>query len=56
MEHMEKIMMVVMAMVMIKVFGLGKEEREKQKAPGKGDIHRSFCVLVTETLSECDHI
>ena len=56
MEQMEKIMMVVMAMVMIKVLGLGKEEREKQKAQGKCDIHRSFCVLVIEILSECDHI
>ena len=26
------------------VLGLGKEEREKQKAQGKGDIHRSFLV------------
>ena len=25
------------------VLGLGKEEREKQKAQGKGDIHMSFC-------------
>ena len=38
------------------VLGLEKEEREKQKSQGKGDIHRSFCVLVIETLSECDHI
>jgi hypothetical protein len=38
------------------VLGLEKEEREKQKAQSKGDIHRSFCVLVIETLSECDHI
>jgi hypothetical protein len=43
-------------MEMIKVLGLEKEEREKQKAQSKGDIHRSFCVLVIETLSECDHI
>ena len=55
-EAMTKIMMVVMAMVMIKVLGLGKEEREKQKAQDKGDIHRSFCVLVIKTLRECDHI
>ena len=27
------------------VLGLRKEEREKQKAQGKGDIHRSFCVF-----------
>ena len=38
------------------MLGLGKEEREKQKAQGKGDIHRSFFYLVIETLSECDHI
>ena len=39
------------------VLGLTKEEREKQKkTQGKGDIHRSFCVLVIKTLNECDHI
>ena len=43
-------------MVMIMCSGFGKEEIEKQKAQGKGDIHKSFCVLVIETLSECDHI
>jgi hypothetical protein len=32
-------------MVMIKVLRLGKEEREKQKAQGKGDFQRRFCVL-----------
>jgi len=26
------------------VLGLGKEEREKQKAQGKGEIDRSFSV------------
>ena len=36
-EQMVKIMMVVMAMVMIKVLRFGKEEREKQKAQGKGE-------------------
>jgi hypothetical protein len=41
---------------MVMINGLGKEEKQKQKAQGKGDIHRSFCVLVIETLSECDHI
>ena len=35
---------------------LGKEEREKQKAQGKGINGRSHFVLVIETLSECDHI
>ena len=35
---------------------LGKEEREKQKAQGKGKNYRSHSVLVIETLSECDHI
>ena len=34
-------MMVVKAMVMIKCSKLGKEEREKQKAQGKGIIDRS---------------
>ena len=53
---MVKIMMVVMAMVDDQVLGLGKEERDKQKAQGKGDIYRSFCVFMIETLSECDHI
>jgi hypothetical protein len=38
------------------VLGLGKEEREKQKAQGKGIIDRSFCVLVIETLRQRDHI
>ena len=32
---------------------LGKEEREKQKAQGKGVYCRSYFVLVIETLSEC---
>jgi len=35
---------------------LGKEEREKQKAQGKGKNYRSHFVLVIEKLSECDHI
>ena len=35
---------------------LGKEEREKQKAQGKGIKCRSYFVLVIKTLSECDHI
>ena len=38
------------------VLGLGKEEREKQKAQGKGIKCRSHFVLVIKTLSECDHI
>ena len=29
-------------MVMIKVLGLGKEEREKKWAQGKGEIHRAI--------------
>jgi hypothetical protein len=33
---MEKIMLVVMAMMMIKCSGLEKKKREKQKAQGKG--------------------
>ena len=41
---MVKIILMVIAM-MIKVLELGKEEREKQKTQGKGDIHRSFCVF-----------
>ena len=35
---------------------LGKEEREKQKAQGKGIKSMSHFVLVIKTLSECDHI
>ena len=35
---------------------LGKEEREKQKAQGKGINSRSHFVFLIETLSECDHI
>jgi hypothetical protein len=38
------------------VLGLRKEEREKQKAKGKGINSRSHFVLVIKTLSECDHI
>ena len=53
---MVKIMMVVMAMVMIKVLRFGKEEREKQKAQGKGINCRRYFVLVIKTLIECDHI
>jgi hypothetical protein len=36
------IMMVVEGMVMIKCSKLGKQEREKQKAQGKGILDRSF--------------
>ena len=36
------IMMMVEAMVMIKCSKLGKEEREKRKAQGKGILDRSF--------------
>jgi len=35
---------------------LRKEEREKQKAQGKGVNDRSQFILVIKTLSECDHI
>ena len=35
---------------------LGKEEREKLKAQGKGINYRSYFVLVIKTLRECDHI
>ena len=38
------IMKMVEAMVMIKCSKLGKEEREKQKAQGKGINHRSHFV------------
>ena len=48
------IMLVVMAMV-IKCSGL-ERKREKQKLKAKVKLDRSFCVLVIETLSECDHI
>ena len=51
-----EIMMVVMAMVMIKCSKFRKEEREKQKAQGKGIIVMSHFVLVVKTLRECDHV
>ena len=38
------------------VLRLGKEEREKQKLKANVKLDMSFCVLVIETLSECDHI
>ena len=38
------------------VLGLRKEEREKQKAQGKGINGRNYFVLVIKTLRECDHI
>ena len=38
------------------VLGIGKEEREKQKAQGKGIFDRSSFVLVIKTPSGCDHI
>ena len=38
------------------MLGLGKEEREKQKAQGKGINGRSLFVSVIKTLRECDHI
>jgi hypothetical protein len=42
-EQMMMINMMVEAMVMIKCFRLGKEEREKQNwAQGKGDIYRAI--------------
>ena len=43
------IMMMVEAMAMIKCSKLGKEEREKQKAQGKGINVRSYFVLVIKT-------
>ena len=49
------IMLVVMAMV-IKCSDLEKKKEKNKKLKGKGIIDRSFCVLVIETLSECDHI
>jgi hypothetical protein len=38
------------------VLRLKKEERENKKLKAKVKLDRSFCVLVIETLSECDHI
>ena len=32
------------------VLGLGKQEREKQKAQGKGEIHRVILFSMIETL------
>ena len=42
MEQMEKIMMMVVAMVMIKCSGLEKKKQKNKKAQGKGIIDRSF--------------
>ena len=42
-------------MVMIKCLDL-ENEKEKQKAQGKGINGRSHFVLVIKTLSECGHI
>ena len=50
-----KIMMVVMAMVVIKCSDLEKKKEKNKKLKAKVKHHRSFCVLVIETLSECDH-
>ena len=38
-------------MVMIKVLELGKEEKEKQKAQGKGELDRSFLVWSSRHLA-----
>ena len=53
---MVKIMMVVMAMVMIKCSGLENKKEKNKRLKAKVKLDRSFCVLVIETLSECDHI
>jgi hypothetical protein len=33
-----------------------KKEKNKKKLKAKVKLDKSFCVLVIETLSECDHI
>jgi hypothetical protein len=38
------------------VLGLGKEEREKEKAQGKGKTWKKPFGFMIETLNECDHI
>ena len=38
------------------VLGLRKEEKQKQKAQGKGETWYEPFGLEIETLSECDHI
>ena len=42
-------------MVMIKCLGLEKKKEKNKKLKAKVKLDRSFCVLVIETLSECDH-
>ena len=56
MEQMEKIMVMVESMEMIKVLGLGKEEREKQNGLKAKVILIGPFVLVIKTPSGCDHI
>ena len=56
MEQMEKIMVMVESMEMIKCSVLEKKKEKKQKAQGKGDINRSSLFLVIKTPSGCDHI
>ena len=43
-------------MVMIKYLDLEKKKEKNKKLKAKVKLDRRFFVLVTETLSECDHI
>ena len=42
--------------MMIKYLDLEKKKEKNKKLKAKVKLDRSFFVLVTETLSECDHI
>ena len=41
---------------MIKCLDLEKNKEKNKRVKAKVKLHRSFFVLVIETLSECDHI
>ena len=43
-------------MVMIKCLDLENKKEKNKKLKAKVKLDRSICVLVIETLSECDHI
>ena len=42
--------------MVIKCSGLEKKKNKNKKLKAKVNLDRSFCVLVIETLTECDHI
>ena len=42
--------------MIIKCLDLEKKKEKNKKLKAKVNLERSFCVLVIETLSKCDHI